>query len=465
MRREREMTIFNFKRLIDLIAAAVFVSLLINQALALTTTTTNEPPFVTVNVVPTEGFVDETFSIYITAGDTDGYLIGAEVTLNGSDISSGFHRLNSTTWLYDYVPSTAGDYIVVCTVFDNGGATATDSATFRVTEPIYTIRPIRLSDDLLKLTDWEDFDFWANMKGSDGRDYYIDFYLVSRPTDIDISRIKFDNEPASIYFNGTHNIIEENPFVRVKAEGPITVQKLPDLVIYTLKQRFVKRWNIQWLKVEFTFQPPDLHIARASSRNGYIELKFHTRGMPFWFNQGDPFYSPSLGESMGYEIFSTVEGVFVSSGNIVQLNGYGLLEHFWADRWIPKDAGNMDFVWFHFDELYGLLTSIDDYTDGGIYLMREEQYLVVDNFSIEYLDWAYNPAKRFFVPIEISLSAITSNGTLEVFGQVQGFQHMASATEPYYNISNIRMNGTFTYLNGTIMTLTNGTGWAQNISR
>lgn len=459
------MTIFNFKKSIDFIAAAVLVLLLMNQALAQTTTTTNEPPFVTVNVVPAEGFVDETFSIYVTPGDTDGYLTNGEVTLNGENITSGFHSVNYTTWLYDYVPSTAGDYTVVCTVTDNGGATATSSATFRVTEPVYTIRPIRLNDDLPKLTGWEDYDFFANMKGSDGKDYYIDFYLIYKPTNTGRSKIKFDNEPAAIYSNGTHNIIEENPFVRAKVDSPVTVQKLPGLAIYTLKQGFRQRLKIQWLQLRFTFQPPDLHIVRASSRSGYLELKFHTRGMPFWYNQGAPFYHDRLGDGMGYEIFSNVEGVLVSGGNTVQLNGYGIYEHFWSDRWDCRNVGHMDWLFFNFDELYGILFLLDGDTDGGIYLMREEQYLVVDNFSIEYVDWAYNPTGQYYVPIEISFSASTGRGTLEVTGQVRGFQQMGMGYEPYYNIGDIRMSGTFTYSNGTIMTLTNGSGLDQIILR
>jgi len=52
---------------------------------------------------------------------------------------------------------------------------------------------------------------------------------------------------------------------------------------------------------------------------------------------------------------------------------------------------------------------------------------VVDNFSIEYVEWAYNPAMRIYVLIEISVSASRGNGTLEVVGQVQGFQRIEKA--------------------------------------
>jgi hypothetical protein len=374
--------------------------------------------------------------------------------------------MNSTTWFYDYVPSAAGDYTVFCRVYDNGGATATNSTTFRITEPTYSIRPIELHDDLPKLTDWEDYDYLANMKGSDGKDYYIDFYLIYRPTNTGISKIKLDNKPASIYSNGTENIIEENAFVRTAVESPITVQNFPNSATYTLKQRVIEGGKVQWLSIQFIFQPPNLHIVRASFGNSYIELKFHARGTPFWYNEGAPFYQASLGDSMGYEIFSEVEGVLTNGENRVQLKGYGIYEHFWSDRWDNRNVGHMDWLFFNFDELSGIVYSMDGYTDGGIYLTKEKQYCVVDNFSVEYLDWAYNPSGKYYVPTEISISASTGSGTLEVTGQVQGFQQMRMGSpEPYYNIADIKMIGAFTYSNGAITALTNGSGWDQIILR
>lgn len=159
-----------------------------------------------------------------------------------------------------------------------------------------------------------------------------------------------------------------------------------------------------------------------------------------------------------------MEGELGNNGNVVYLNGYGLMEHFWSDRWNHQSATRMDFIFFNFDELYGLVTFLDGYTDGGIYLMDEKQYLVVDNFSIEYPEWAYNQALQYYVPIEISVSASTSTGLLEASGQVQRFQQVVPSG-PYYNICGIRMSGTFTYSNRTIMTPTNGSGWGQNVSR
>lgn len=67
-RRRREMVILIFRKLIhSIIVTAVFVSLLLTQARA-QTIVANNPPFVTVMVIPTEGFVNETFSIYVTTG-------------------------------------------------------------------------------------------------------------------------------------------------------------------------------------------------------------------------------------------------------------------------------------------------------------------------------------------------------------------------------------------------------------
>ena len=453
-----------FKNLILCFATVVLIAFVANQAMV-QAIVFNRPPFVTIAVLPDEGFINETFSIYVIAGDRDGYLTGATVTLNGQDVSSKFNKVNSTTWLYDYVPPTADNYVVVCTVYDNAGAKATNNAAFRVTEPVYSIRPIELHDELPKLTGWEDYDFLANMKGSDGKDYYVDFYLIYKPANTGISKIKLGNEPASIYFNGTENIIEEKTYARAAAESPITVQKYPDSAVYTLKQSYIEGRKIQWLNIQFTFQPPDLHIAKASFGNTYIELKFHARGTPFWYNEGNPFYQASLGTSMGYELFSQVEGVLVSDGNVVQLNGYGIYEHFWSDRWDNRHVGHMDWLFFSFDELSGIVYSMDGYTDGGIYLTKEKQYLVVNDFSVEYLNWAYNPAGQYYVPIEVSVTANTDSGILEVAGKAKGFQQMRlGSPEPYYNVADIRLSGTFTYSNGTATAL-NGSGWDQIILR
>jgi hypothetical protein len=108
---------------------------------------------------------------------------------------------------------------------------------------------------------------------------------------------------------------------------------------------------------------------------------------------------------------------------------------------------------------------MDGYTDGGIYLTKEKQYLVVDDFSVKYLSWAYNPAGQYYVPIEISVTANTDSGILEVAGKAKGFQQMRlGSPEPYYNVADIKLSGTFTYSNGTTAAL-NGSGWDQIILR
>jgi hypothetical protein len=300
------------------------------------------------------------------------------------------------------------------------------------------------------------------MRGSDGKNYYIDILMMLKSTGSDQSNIKLDNQPASVYFNGTQDIIEENPLVRTIVEAPVTIQKFEDTVVYSLTQRFPQR-----LTVKFTLQPPNLHTMRISSGNSYIELRFHTRGLPFWYNEGAPFHQAATGQAMGYEIFSDVEGVLVNGGKSILLNGTGVMEHWWSSRWNWKDFTRLDWAFFNFKELYGLVTDLvsnnDTYLDGGIHLMKEKQYLVVDIFSIEYPEWAYFPTGQYYVPTKISISASTSSGILNVTGQIQGFQQVVAGA-PYYNIPGINMSGTFTYSNGTIMTLTGGSGWGQDIS-
>jgi hypothetical protein len=410
----------------------------------------NDPPFVNPVIIPSVGFVGETFSIYVTAGDSDGYLTEGKVTLNGEDVSSEFHSINSTTWLYNYVSTSAGNYTAVFVATDNKGAVTNVSTTFKVRELTYAIRPVILSDDLRKLTGWEDMDFWANLEGSDGKRYNVEIYMTVN----NIAKIKLDNAPPLIYFDGKKNI-EENPFIRGGFKGPIITQRFPYSVVHTLRQGGVE--------FRFTCIPPDLHIVRVSAGADYIELNFFTRGLPFWGNEGKPWFSAFTGKAMIYEILCDVEGELVIGHKSIQLKGYGNFEHFWADKWDWRHTKHSDGVWFNFDELYGILFDVDDFTDGGVYLIKEKEYLVVDSYSVEYVDLAYNPMMNIDVPTKIHVIANTSKGVLEFVGQAQGFQNV-SGKEGYYNIADMNLSGIFTYVNGTRLTLTNGSGWDQIIS-
>jgi hypothetical protein len=97
--------------------------------------------------------------------------------------------------------------------------------------------------------------------------------------------------------------------------------------------------------------------------------------------------------------------------------------------------------------------------DGGIYLRKENRYIIPTNFTIEYtkcVPYGKGLDKKSKLPIEIHIFAETVEGTLDVTGKSVG--RLVIAEDHDHQIGLI-LEGTFTFNDGRITKLKNGFGW------
>ena len=131
-----------------------------------------------------------------------------------------------------------------------------------------------------------------------------------------------------------------------------------------------------------------------------------------------------------------------------------------------------DWIWFVFDELYGLIFEMHGggYKDGGIYLMEEKEYLTINDFDIDRPQWAFSPVLQHHWPIGITARAHTDKGSFFIEGEVLRSQpwgrinkYRPAMTMPTADME-LRWKGSFTYSDGRTITLSNGRGGDEVIS-
>ena len=127
-------------------------------------------------------------------------------------------------------------------------------------------------------------------------------------------------------------------------------------------------------------------------------------------------------------------------------------------------GGWHDWLWFHVDELSGSFDEmkVSGNKDGSFYLTDEQRYVPTGKFEIRHYNWAYLASSGVFIPTRYEMSVDTDAGVLEIGANVVS-AYAASGIRDVPDSPTIildwdRLEGTFTYLDGRIRTLTSGLG-------
>jgi hypothetical protein len=313
-----------------------------------------------------------------------------------------------------------------------------------------------------------DYYFSCSLQGEDGKDYFVTLVIVGHTVmgEYDSGRISISVEPLRYFttpssrtiINGEKAEIENRlllPVGSIKTEASST-----DLTI-TLDA------------FQITIAPPAYEF-RYHGEDASVDLRFKSLGTPFWFNQGKPEGARITPSTIvkGLEAFGEVEGTITLDGKEVAVKGVGCHEHVQSDAIHWMEFGWQDWMWFVFDELYGLAFNMQggEYKDGGIYLRNEKEYLVVKDFFIDRPKWAFSPTLQHQWPITFTLEAPTDKGTLFLEGDVvrsqpyyQVEKHRQAMTMPFADMD-VNWRGTFVYKDGKKMNLTNGKGGNEVIA-
>ena len=126
----------------------------------------------------------------------------------------------------------------------------------------------------------------------------------------------------------------------------------------------------------------------------------------------------------GFESLGNIEGTMTLAGKKIGVKGTGVFEHAYLPQHSWIEFIWLDWIWFNFDELYGLLfeTRGEGRQTGGIYLMKEKEFLPIRKLFIDHPQWAFSPVLQHQFPIAFSAEAHTDKGILFIEGDVVIFK-------------------------------------------
>ncbi len=304
-------------------------------------------------------------------------------------------------------------------------------------------------------------DYWFNgsLTGDDGKEYFLT-YAIFCEGDRDVARLDISMEPIWCFTRPSSKVIQKN--------------EIPEVDTLFIKPRGTAEtevsstaFSIKLGGFDIRCSPP-VYKLKYSGKECGLDLTLKIKGSPFWFNRGKEEGARITPSTLiwGFELFGDMEGTLTIGGKETHVIGVGIHECVTSSIQAWFEYGWMDWIWFHFDELYGLIFDMHGgkYKDGCIYLMKEKEYLVINDFDIDHPQWAYSPVLQHHWPIRISAKAKTDRGILFIEGDVlrsqtwrQQNKHRHAMNLPASDME-VRWTGNFVYNNGKKISLTNGRG-------
>jgi hypothetical protein len=307
----------------------------------------------------------------------------------------------------------------------------------------------------------------APLRGDDGKQYQIGPIAMSlKKEQIDMvmvkvvglepaERAKIYQLPDSIY--KVAEFTETPPSRSIYPAGSLTIKKSEHEVLVDVGDLHIR------IKDDKTWYY-DVEDKKEEIR---IQVTHHGVGYPTWYGrpeEGKPAALTTHSIAYGYFWSGVVEGTLTIKGKKINVKGKGVRERYIAVDTSPAEIGGWeDWIWFHFDEMFGSLYEFKYGTkDMSLYLVDGKQYFPVVKFDIIHSEWAYLKQAGVFIPTHYKIIAQTEAGTLEFDTNVIG-GFLAGSTgkvpdAPVFTFFWDKLEGTFTYKDGRVKKLTNGLG-------
>lgn len=166
----------------------------------------------------------------------------------------------------------------------------------------------------------------------------------------------------------------------------------------------------------------------------------------------------------GYHWPGRVTGIINIDGRSINVEGKGARQRYYAENYSSVEAaGWHDWMWFHFDEMFGALDEMktSKHKMMGLYVIDEKLYFTEGSFDVQHHDWAYLPGYGSFLPTRYKVTMDVDAGRLEFTCQIVG-SSVWGKTEPpdapFVMLDWDRVEGVFTYADGRKTVLSNGAG-------
>lgn len=238
-------------------------------------------------------------------------------------------------------------------------------------------------------------------------------------------------------------------------EGTLTIDKKDDMVIVEC----TKGYHVECYK-------DNSWKIVINSQDGRLSAELiHTPfGYPLWYGRKTPSALTQHSITYGYNFAGDVKGTMTFDGVTHTVTGKGIRERYVAvDSCSAELGGWEDWGFVAFDELYCSLYDMRlGMKDFAINIPDEGIYIPEGKLTIEHEDWAFLRSLGGFIPAYYNITIESEQGTLKVhahsanastWGVTHKFPDNPVATLLYDTV-----DGTFTFPDGKVKTLTNGHG-------
>ena len=298
--------------------------------------------------------------------------------------------------------------------------------------------------------------------GDDGKTYWFGaapLILANEGVDMHSLEVSWDTGkvrqiPGSIYKVADFPPVGINTR-KVLPGGSLNIDKSETQVVVTLGDN---------LRVECKDDKSWHYMIEDKEKDIKAEFIHYGSGFPLWYGKEKPSYLTQHSIAYGYNWSGKVEGTLTIKGKKINIKGAGVRERYIAvDSSAAEIGGWEDWMWFHFDEVFGSMYEMKmGIKDMALNLVDEQEYFPVGDFNIEHNDWAFVPALGAFMPMLYKITMEVEAGTLEftakaVGATVWGVTGKVPST-PVCTLNWDKPQGTFTYKDGRKKVLTNGFG-------
>ncbi len=301
-----------------------------------------------------------------------------------------------------------------------------------------------------------------NAHGDDGKQYFIEVVPMTGIAEagVDLWMLEVGSE--------TGEVVEAPGSVYKIAQYPFTQAVRHTFAAGTLKMTRAER-EVSVDLPDFKLVCRDDHTwhydVHDRDRDIRLEMVHHGVGYPTWYGKEKPKYLTAHSIAYGYNWVGRIEGILTIQGRKVAIQGAALRERYVAvDTCAAEIGGWEDWMWFHFDEMFGSFYEMKfaGVKQMGLNILEGEQYFPVGRFEIEHHEWAFHPRLGAFVPTRYRMRLAVEAGVLEMGGDIVESKLWGMRGEvpdtPLYTHNFGKLEGTFTFTDGRRITLSNGLG-------
>ena len=300
----------------------------------------------------------------------------------------------------------------------------------------------------------------VNTLGDDGNRYCMEFVNMTgiKEAGVDIWMLEINSDMGKVLqLPGSIYKIADFPFKKsvryMFPAGSLKIKRSKHEVTVDLPDaRIVCKDDGTW---HYSFDD--------KKRNRKLEMVHYGVGYPTWYGLEKPLHLVAHTIAYGYNWAGRVEGELTIDGRKIGLKGAGLRERFIATDQSAAEIGAWeDWIWFHFDEMFGSWADwvMHNNQKLALNIVEGNQYFPVGDLKYEHHDWAYHPQLGAFVPTRYKMTIEVEAGVLEMAGDVAELKLWGTKgtvpDAPLYTHNFARLDGVFTYKDGRKVVLHNG---------